>query len=185
MAERVCPVWIGYFLASPVRKLFENPRAIIEPYVEEGMTVLDIGCAMGFFSLPLARMVGGRGKVVCVDLQEKMLKSLEKRARRAGLSDRIETRICQQDSLDLGDVVEEIDFALAYAVVHEVPDASKFFAEAYGSIKPSGRLLLAEPQGHVSKEGFEKTVAAAEQSGFAVAGSPSLRRSLAVLLEKK
>lgn len=184
MAERVCPVWIGYFLASPVRKLFENPQKILKPYVEEGMTVLDIGCAMGFFSLPLARMVGGRGKVVCVDLQAKMLESLEKRARRAGLSDRIETRICQQDSLGLGDVAEEVDFALAYAVVHEVPDASKFFSEAYGSIKPSGRLLLAEPKGHVSEEDFEITIAAAKQSGFSVVGDPEIRRSRTTLLEK-
>ena len=58
MAEKVCPVWVGYLLASPLRKLFENPRKILSQYVKEGMKVLDIGCAMGFFSLPLAQMVG-------------------------------------------------------------------------------------------------------------------------------
>ena len=98
MAERVCPVWVGYLLASPVRKLFQNPKKILAPYVEDGMKVLDVGCAMGFFSLPLARMIGSNGKVICVDVQEKMIKSLEKRAQKAGLANRIETRVCRHNS---------------------------------------------------------------------------------------
>ena len=67
MAERVCPVWVGYFLTSPIRKLFQNPQKILSPYVENGMKVLDIGC--GFFSLPLAQMVGSKGKAISVDVQ--------------------------------------------------------------------------------------------------------------------
>ena len=90
----VCPAWLGYFLASPIRKLIHPPQTILTPYVREGMTVLDIGCGMGFFSIPLAQMVGAAGKVICVDMQEKMLKRLEKRAQKAGVSARIETRLC-------------------------------------------------------------------------------------------
>ena len=101
MAGKVCPHWVGYLLASPLRRLFHNPRKILGPYVEPGMTVLDIGCAMGFFSLPLARMIGKRGKVVCVDAQENMLVSLQKRARKAGLADRIIPHLCPRDSLFL------------------------------------------------------------------------------------
>ena len=80
MAEHVCPVWVGYLLASPLRKIFQNPDKILSAYVKEGMKVLDIGCAMGFFSLPMARMVGSGGKVICVDIQPNMLSSLKKRA---------------------------------------------------------------------------------------------------------
>ena len=184
MAEKVCPVWVGYLLASPARRLFQNPGKILGPHVTEGMKVLDIGCAMGFFSLPLAEMVGGDGKVICVDIQEKMVQSLEKRARKAGLSDRIETRVCHADSLGLGGLREEIDFALAAAVVHEVPDARSFFREIYETIKPSGKLLVAEPKGRVSKD-FEMTISVAEQNGFAVIGSPKMGRSRVVLLEKE
>ncbi|MFQ6092826.1 MAG: class I SAM-dependent methyltransferase [bacterium] len=152
MAERVCPVWVGYLLSSPTRKLFQNPKKILSSYVEEGMKVLDIGWAMGFFSLPLAQMVGSNGKVICVDVQEKMITSLERRAQKAGLSNRIETRICHQNSLDLADLKGEIDFALAFAVVHETPDASSFFSKVYETIKPTGRVLMAEPKGHVSEQ---------------------------------
>lgn len=185
MAERVCPVWVGYFLSNPVRKLFQNPKKMLGPYVKEGMKVLDIGCAMGFFSLPLAEMAGRNGSVICVDIQEKMIKSLEKRARKAGLSDRIETRICRDDSLGLGDLKEQIDFALASAVVHEVPDAFSFFSQIFETIKPTGRFLVVEPRGHVSEKDFEITISAAEQNGFSVIDSPQISRSRAVLLAKK
>lgn len=185
MAERVCPVWVGYLLASPVRKLFQNPKKILGPYVHKGMKVLDIGCAMGFFSLPLAELVGSGGRVMCIDVQEQMIASLEKRAKKAGLSDNIEVRVCPSDSLGLEDVKEQIDFAAAIAVVHEVPDATSFFTEVYMTIKPDGQLLVAEPKGHVSQTDFEITVSTAEQTGFTVTDRPPINRSWAVLLSKK
>ena len=76
MSDRVCPVWVGYLLVSPLRRLFHNPEKILGPYVREGMKVLDVGCAMGFFWLPLAGMIGQTGKVVCIDMQERMITSL-------------------------------------------------------------------------------------------------------------
>ena len=182
--HHVCPVWIGYLLASPTRKLFQNPRKILEPYVNEAMTVADIGCAMGFFSLPLARMVGPNGKVICVDVQEKMIRSLEKRAQKAGLSGRIETRICNDGSLGLDNFEEKIDFALASAVVHEVLDAAGFFSEIHKAMKPAGRLLVAEPKGHVSENDFERTISIAKHNGFVESGRPQIKRSRAVLLQK-
>ena len=184
MAEHVCPVWVGYLLASPLRKLVQNPNKILGPHVSGGITVLDVGCAMGFFSLPLARLVGPAGKVVCVDLQEKMIRSLARRARKAGLSDRIEARSCRQDSLGLDDLGGQIDFALAFALVHEVPDAARLFGEICETLKPSGRLLVAEPSWHVSAEAFEASVSLAEQNGFATVNRPRIGRSRAVLLEK-
>jgi ubiquinone/menaquinone biosynthesis C-methylase UbiE len=185
MAKRVCPVWVGYLLASPIRKLFQNPQEILSPYVENGMKVLDVGCAMGFFSLPLAQMVGSKGRVICVDVQEKMIKSLEKRARKAGLSDRIETRICHYNSLCLDDLKEEVDFAFASAVVHEVPDASGFFSEIYETMKLTGRFLVIEPKGHVPEKRFKIIVSAAEQKGFKIIERPQIGRSRAVLLGKE
>jgi 2-polyprenyl-3-methyl-5-hydroxy-6-metoxy-1,4-benzoquinol methylase len=168
MAEHVCPVWVGHLLASPLRKLFDNPKKILGQHVTDGMTALDIGCAMGFFSLPLAEMVGVQGKVICIDLQERMIKGLEKRARKGGLSERIEPRLCSKDSLGLEGFTGTIDFALAFAVVHEVPDAGSFFSEIYEAIKPDGKFLVAEPKGHVSENDFDATVSLAKQKGFKV-----------------
>ena len=184
MAEHVCPVWIGHLIASPLRKLFQNPKKILAQNVSEGMTALDIGCAMGFFSLPLAEMVGVQGKVICVDLQERMIEGLEKRARKAGLSERIETRLCSKNSLGLEELAGTIDFALAFAVVHEVPDAAGFFSEVHEAIKPDGKFLVAEPKGHVSASDFDATVSVAEQKGFSVVDRWPRPSGHSVLLKK-
>lgn len=73
MAKHVCPWWLGYWLVSPLRRLWEHPVRMLGPFVREGMLVLEPGCGMGFFTLDLARMVGPRGRVVAVDVQERML----------------------------------------------------------------------------------------------------------------
>lgn len=184
MAHRVCPFWIGYLLLVPIRKLWQDPDEILSAYVREGMMVLDIGSAMGYFSIPLARMVGPHGKVICIDMQEKMLAILRKRAAKAGVSGRIETHLCAQNSLQLGNFAGKIDFALAFAMVHEVPDARKLFQEIAIALKPHARFLLAEPRGHVKDKDFVGTLAIAEQSGFQVAAKPHIARSNAALLEK-
>ncbi len=185
MSQRVCPVWIGYLLASPLRKLTQNPRTILAPYVKEGMQVLDFGSAMGFFSIPMAQMVGSAGKVICVDMQEKMLRRLEKRARRAGVAGRIETRLCGQNEPALKTLSGTLDFALVWYVVHEVPDPAALFAELFSAIKPSARVLLGEPTGHVSKEDFASTLLAAQQQGFTVADAPRVSRTFTALLNKQ
>ena len=53
MAEWVCPWWLGYFLASPIRRWMQDPAKILAPHVREGMIVLEPGPGMGFFTLEL------------------------------------------------------------------------------------------------------------------------------------
>jgi ubiquinone/menaquinone biosynthesis C-methylase UbiE len=114
MAERVCPWWIGYLLASPMRRwLMQSPERLLAPFVREGMTVLEPGPGMGFFTLPLARMVGSKGRVVAVDIQAKMLENLWRRAVKAGLAERIETRLAKPETLGLDDLRSAADFVLA------------------------------------------------------------------------
>jgi 2-polyprenyl-3-methyl-5-hydroxy-6-metoxy-1,4-benzoquinol methylase len=149
------------------------------------MKVMDIGCAMGFFSLPLARMVGATGQVICIDLQEKMIKSLKKRAAKAGLSGRIETRVCSPNSLEIADIPGKIDFVLAYAVVHEVPDSEALFSQVHQSMKPGGKFLVGEPKGHVSTDDFNQTIATARRCRFEVVEHPEIKRTRAVLLNKR
>ena len=182
--KHVCPVWVGYLLASPLRKIFQNPRTILAPYVTPGMRVMDIGSAMGFFSLPLAQLVGPAGHVISVDLQQEMLDALRRRARRANLDDRIEPRLCTLESLAVDDLAGRIDFAVVFAVVHEVGDSSRLFAQIRAALKPAGRVLFAEPKGHVTEPAFRKSIAAAEAQGFRSVGSPHILRSHAVVLEK-
>ena len=91
--HRVCPWWVGYILASPVRKLWQNPAPVLGTFAQSGMTVLEPGPGMGFFTLELARLVGSKGRVVAVDVEPKMIAGLRRRAERAGLSDRLDARV--------------------------------------------------------------------------------------------
>ena len=185
-SHRVCPWWLGYLFLSPLRKWMENPARVLRPHVKPGMRAVDVGCAMGFFSLPLAEQVGPKGTVVCVDLQEKMISRLIARARRAGMRDRIDARTCTANSLGLRDLDGTIDFVLAYHVVHEVPDAGAHFRELHRLLKPCGVLLYVEPQGHVKKTEFARLFRCALAAGFTCepAESPALKRNHSALLRR-
>jgi SAM-dependent methyltransferase len=182
MANHVCPWWLGYVLISPLRRFFERPEKILAPLVSEGMLVLEPGCGMGYFTLDLARMVGPKGRVVAVDLQEKMLAGLRRRAARAGLLDRIDARLAGPDRLGVADLTGRVDVAFALHVVHEVPDPAGLFAEIAAALKPGGRLLFVEPPGHVSEEAFAALLALAEQAGLRVVERPASRRAPTALL---
>ncbi len=168
MAERVCPWWLGYWLVSPLRKFLNDPDKMFKPYIREGMNVLDIGSGMGYFSLPLARMTGETGKVVCVDLQEKMLSGLSRRALKAGLLGRIQPRQCTASSLNIHDLDGTFDFVLLFAVAHEVPDKDRLLTEIYAAMKKGAKLYFSEPKGHVSDKDFEDFLGLASTKGFKV-----------------
>jgi SAM-dependent methyltransferase len=180
----VCPWWIGWFLASPLRRFLQDPAAIVAPYVHAGMMVLEPGPGMGFFTLELARLVGPSGRVIAVDVQPQMIAGLQRRARRAGLAERIDARVVPPGSMQLGDVKGAVDFVFACAVVHEMPAPGPFFVEAAAALAPGGSLLLAEPAGHDDEAELAGELAAAAEAGLAVVSRPSLRKFSAVLMQK-
>lgn len=182
MSRRVCPWWIGYLLVSPLRKLVQDPATILSPHVREGMTVLEPGPGMGFFTLELARRVGPAGRVVAVDVQPRMLSALRRRAARAGLADRVEAREARGDALGVEDLTAKVDLVVAFALVHELPDAGRFFSEIRGTLAPGGKVLFAEPAGHVGAADFEESLAAAARAGLRGEPGPKVWRSLTAVL---
>ncbi|MGE5189937.1 MAG: class I SAM-dependent methyltransferase [Gemmatimonadota bacterium] len=184
MSHEVCPWWLGYLLASPLRRLAHDPAAILRPFVTEGMTVFEAGPGMGFFTLELARLVGARGRVVAVDVQPRMLAELRRRAGKAGLLDRIDARQGSGEHMGIADLEGRVDFVLAFAVVHEIPDAARFFGEASAALKPGRRLLLAEPPFQVPDSGFEATLRAAARNGLFVESRPAIRWARSAVLAK-
>ena len=169
MSSHTCPWWLGYLLVTPLRRLLENPGKILAPHVRPGMTVLEPGPAMGFFTLELARLVGPGGRVVAVDLEERMLAALRLRAQRAGLAERIETRRCSQDDLGIRDLAGQVDFVLLFHMLHEVSDPDRFLRAVQAALKPGGAVLFAEPPGHVSVEAFQASVKRMTDLGFQIA----------------
>lgn len=178
MSDHICPVWVGYLLANPLRQLVHNPSKILGPYINAGDTVLDVGSAMGFFSIPAAQMVGESGRVVCVDCQQKMIDSLKKRARRAKVTSRIETRVCSPSHLGTEDLKGQVDLALAFAMVHEAPNPTELLTQISSTLKPNGKLFVAEPKAHVSPKKIDETLAIADSLGLKTIDKPIVRQSV-------
>ena len=181
MAKHVCPWWLAYTFDNPLRRIFHKPEEIFPPYLKAGMTAIDLGCGMGYFSIGMARIVGQSGKVIAVDLQQRMLDTLKKRAETAGVASRITTVLCDDDSIGTH---EAVDFALAFWMAHETPDAMHFLTQVHAILKPSGNFLLAEPKGHVPCSAFKETLSTAQALGFKLIDSPRISLSHAALLEK-
>jgi SAM-dependent methyltransferase len=167
-----------------LRRLLHDPHKILAPYVRQDMTVLEPGPGMGFFTVELARLVGASGRVIAVDIQLKMIEGLKRRVAKAGFLGRVDIRLAEPDSMRLADLAGTVDFALAFAVVHEFPGNS-FFPEAAQALKVDACLLLVEPRGHVSAAQFEAELAESVKAGLSLLERPSIRRSHAALLKKK
>ena len=67
-----CPWWLAYTFDNPFRRLFHKPETIFSPNFEKGMTAVDLGCGMGIFHWH-GLYAGDTGKVISVDIQQKML----------------------------------------------------------------------------------------------------------------
>ncbi len=182
MSHHVCPWWMGYLLANPLRKILQNPVQIVSPYITTNMKVLDVGCGMGFFTIPMAKLVGDTGIAYGVDMQNRMLKGLKKRAYKNGVIHCIETKLCQQNSLDLEELKTNIEFVLLFAVVHEVPDPERLFKEVFAVLKPKGRVLFTEPTGHVSLDDFERSLQLAISFGFQLIEKPKINNCHSALI---
>lgn len=180
-SSRVCPVQRAGRLDNRIRRWIQDPQKILGPYIEEGMTVLDIGCGPGFFSIDLAHMVGESGRVIASDLQEGMLQKLRKKIQGTKLEKRIILHKCEEDEIG---VSEGVDFVLAFYIVHEVPSQEQFFAQIKSLLKPNGQVFIAEPPFHVSKTAFEETVRIARKAGFAPVEKPKVLLSKTVTLKQ-
>ena len=177
----ICPASGAVGLDNALRKLVHNPQKILKPFIKEGMTVLDIGCGPGFFSLEAAKMLYGTGKVIAADVQAEMLEIIRKKIKGTALQQTVELH--QSDFERIG-VVEKVDFVLACWMVHEVRNQARFFDELAAILKPNGRILIIEPKIHVSKKAFNAMVDNIKERGFTIVESPKVFFSRAIVLSK-
>ena len=161
------------------------PRPCWPPWVRPGATCLDLGCGMGYFTVGLARLASPGGRVVAVDLQEKMLAGLRRRANKAGLGGAIEPRRCAPDSLGIGDLAGAVDFALCFWMLHEVPSVADFLGQVLETMRPRGALLVTEPKFHVDPKTFAGEMAQAEALGWRVVERPNIWGSHSAILSPR
>ena len=146
--KRICPAEHAGALDLNIRRLFQNPEKMLKPHIREGMTVLDLGCGPGFFTMAMAGLAGRSGKVTAADLQEDMLAILKKKIDGAGFADTVRLHKCGSGATGLSG---KYDFILVFYMLHEVPDQEAFLrgiktlklspGNKYGCVSSSPRVI--------------------------------------------
>jgi ubiquinone/menaquinone biosynthesis C-methylase UbiE len=133
------------WLNRPERIQEENPEEMLEQLkVQPGMTVCDMGCGDGYYTIELARRVGPTGKVIAVDIQPEMLQELSRR--------------CEQNNLKNVDMIlglphdpklpeGKLDLILMVDVYHEFSNPIEMLDSMRKSLKKDGRIALVEFRG--------------------------------------
>jgi ubiquinone/menaquinone biosynthesis C-methylase UbiE len=124
---------------DPERRKWQDPEAILSKIgVKPGITFADIGCGGGFFALPAARMVGGKGKVYALDANATAIAGLEEQAAREGLKnlhltagEAERTVVCRHCA----------DIVFIGIALHDFQDPPRVLANIKNIIKPTGRLV--------------------------------------------
>ncbi|MDH7570974.1 MAG: methyltransferase domain-containing protein [Armatimonadota bacterium] len=125
-------------LENPERLRIQNPALVIRHlHVSEGMHVADVGAGTGFFTLPLADVVGPRGRVYALDVSPQMLEHL-----RARLDGRTQVVILRSEESRLPLPDSSVDRVLLANVFHELEDAPSMAREVVRILRPGGRVAV-------------------------------------------
>ncbi|MBN2682450.1 MAG: class I SAM-dependent methyltransferase [Bacteroidales bacterium] len=177
--EKICPVEKAGMLDSFFRRIIQNPKKIIKPYIKEGMMVMDLGCGPGFFTVEMAKILQNSGKVVAVDIQEGMLKLLEAKIKGTDFQKIVTLHQAENDSLSFSG---KVDFILAFYVVHEI-SRDNLFSELKRILNPNGKILIVEPNFHISKIVYLEMLDNLIKEGFEIISKPKIFLSRAVLVK--
>jgi SAM-dependent methyltransferase len=168
---------------NPLRRLFEDPKRLVEPYVKDGQVVADLGCGSGYYTLALAELVGPTGKVYAVDLDKKAIRALSKRAEKDGYKN-IEAQATS--AADVGFIKDKsVDFVLANGLLCSMStNRQSAVNEIKRILKPTGKAYISlgsgPPFGFVDEAEWQKII-----EGFRVEQGGSYRQKWALVSSRK
>jgi len=169
-------------LESRLRLLLQNPGRILKKYIHPGMTVLDLGCGTGYFTLEIAKLLEKKGKVIAADVQKGMLDVLIHKLGNNELQQQIQIHNNQENTLNLTD---KVDFIFAFYSFHEMKYIDSITYELQKTIKPETKILISEQKFHVSKYTFNTIVQKMENIGFEICKRPRIFLSRTVIMKIK
>jgi ubiquinone/menaquinone biosynthesis C-methylase UbiE len=130
-------------LDLPLRRQYLDPGEVLGMYgVSSGMTLLDVGCGTGLFTVEMARMLGDDGLVHAVDVQPSMIERTHTRTAGAGVAHMV--HLHHGGVYDLPFADDTIDLAVLISTLGEVPDKPAALSELRRVLKPGGRLGISE-----------------------------------------
>ncbi len=170
-------------LESRFRRWLQNPKRILKKHIRQGMTVLDLGCGTGYFTIEIAKLLNGKGKVIAIDVQEGMLEILKQKLKDSNLKQQIQILNNHEKSLGF---TEKVDFILAFYSFHEMKYIDDIIQSLKEVAKPETKILISEQRVHVSKEMFDCIISRMTNNGFIVCERPRIffSRSVVMKIEK-
>lgn len=102
-------------MESRLRYRFFSPTQVLRgTEIQPGQTVLEVGCGTGFFTLPVAHLLGEQGKLVAMDM---LSMSIEVVARKVQRDDLKNVQVIQGDALNTQLDDESLDVILIFGVI--------------------------------------------------------------------
>lgn len=138
------PAWLSWlFLDNPIVEIVINtPKTIDRIGLYSGEHGIDIGCGSGRLAIPAAKKVGLSGRIVAFDIQPEMLKLVQQKANRAGLSNIIIH--CDDITTDNTFSPNSFDRVWLVTVLGEIPEQVAALKNIYRLLKPGGILSVTE-----------------------------------------
>jgi ubiquinone/menaquinone biosynthesis C-methylase UbiE len=157
-------------LDTPERRKMLPPEPILRKLgLREGMTMADIGCGIGYFSFPAAAIVGSRGFVWGIDVQQEFVNYCSEKAQTDHVAN---SEFLKGDRTSVPVKDATVDAVLLSLVLHEVEDGQKeaYFKDLARIMKPAGELWIIEWKKERSVAGapFEERLGADDLRTFAV-----------------
>jgi ubiquinone/menaquinone biosynthesis C-methylase UbiE len=181
MIDHTCPAFISFILDNKIRKRLHDPNKVFSSYLNYGDTGIDLGCGPNFFTIPMSKIVGNKGRIIAVDLQQKMLDKMLLNASMSGIHQNIIPIQCSQTDINVN---QKADFALVFWMLHELGNKSSLLQQLYSILKPGGYILISEPKLHTSKKYFSEIKNMALGIGFKIHSEPAIIISRSIVFTK-
>lgn len=123
------------------RETLPVDKVLREVGLKEGDILADVGCGIGYFSIPAAQVVGSTGMVYALDIEEEMVKELEKRMEAQNI-DHIQTVVTEEYDLKLHN--NSVSTVFICTVLHEIQDRKRFLNEAKRILQEEGKIAVVD-----------------------------------------
>lgn len=124
---------------------FLNPEELLKSVpIEPGITVADLGCGNGYYSIAAGVLTGRQGQVYAIDVMEDALSQTASLAKLVGIQN-VTTKQCDLEKFGSCEIpATSCDLAIMAGIMHQVENKDSVIKEAYWLLKTKGRLLVVE-----------------------------------------
>jgi ubiquinone/menaquinone biosynthesis C-methylase UbiE len=129
-------------LLSSFRRFSEHPQERLKEIgLKEGMTFLDVGCSLGFYSFYASFIVGEKGLVYSLDVNPEFVEYVKNKAKRKRIGN---IKAIMANAQETGLPSESIDVVFLHLVLHDIKDKPATIKEFKRVLKNDGKLVIDE-----------------------------------------